>query len=116
MPPLWQPSPDRVRASHLTRLTDEIQRAGRRRIGSYDDLHRWSVGDPAAFWSALWDYTRVIGSKGDRAVTDLERLPGARFFPDGHLNFAENLLRRDDDRTAIVAVTERGLDRRMTFR
>src|SRR6188768_3425143 len=105
MPPLWQPNSDRVRASHLTRLTDEIQRTQRRTFDSYDDLHRWSVEDPLAFWSALWDYTGVIGSKGERAVSNLGKLPGARFFPDGRLNFAENLLRRDDGRTAIIAVT-----------
>ena len=72
--------------------------------------------DPPAFWSALWDYTGVIGSKGDRAASDLEQMPGARFFPDGRLNFAENLLRRNDGHTAIIAVTEHGPDRRLTFR
>ena len=116
MPPLWQPNPHRVRASHLTRLTDEIQRTQRRTFKSYDDLHRWSIEDPPAFWSALWDYAGVIGSKGDRAASDLGKLPGARFFPDGRLNFAENLLRRDDDRTAIIAVTEHGPVSRLTFR
>ena len=43
-------------------------------------------------------------------------MPGARFFPDGRLNFAENLLRRDDAATAIIAMTETGPERRMTFR
>ena len=115
MPPLWQPSPDRVRASHLTRLMDEIQRTERRTFESYGDLHRWSIEDPPAFWSALWDYTGVIGSKGERAVSNLGKLPGARFFPDGRLNFAQNLLRRDDDRTAIIAATEHGPVTRLTF-
>jgi acetoacetyl-CoA synthetase len=116
MPPLWQPRPDRVDSSHLTRFTNLVAQRHRRSFGSYRDLHRWSVREPGEFWSALWDYTEVIGSKGEPFVRDLDRMPGARFFPNGRLNFAENLLRRDDEACALVAVSESGRERRLTFR
>ncbi len=47
----------------------------------------------AAFWDLVWDFCGVIGDKGERALVDGDKMPGARFFPDARLNFAENLLR-----------------------
>ena len=43
-------------------------------------------------------------------------MPGARFFPDARLNFAENLLRYHDDQPALVFRNERGLRRQLSYR
>jgi acetoacetyl-CoA synthetase len=115
MPPLWQPGPERVRASHLTKFQHAIERAHQRTFADYRDLHRWTVEHPPEFWAALWDYAGVVGQRGERLAVDLDRMPGARFFPDGRLNFAANLLRRDDDAPAIIATTEHGRDAELTF-
>lgn len=56
-------------------------------------LHRWSLDEPALFWEAVWDFFGVVGEKGERRLIDGDKMPGARFFPDATLNFAENLLR-----------------------
>ena len=77
-------------------------RAGKS-FDDYDDLHRYSIADPAEFWSSFWDFAKVIGDKGEPpCLVDGDRMPGARFFPDATLNFAENLLRRNGDGTALV--------------
>jgi len=73
-----------------------------RDLSGYDALHRWSVDDRKAFWSLVWDHCGVIGDKGARIVVDGDRMPGAAFFPDASLNFAENLLRGDGPQDAIV--------------
>ena len=54
-----------------------------------------------------------VGS--DRVVDDLERMPGAQWFPDARLNFAENLLRRRDDRSAIIFRAEDQVKRQLTY-
>jgi acetoacetyl-CoA synthetase len=82
----------------------------------YAALHRTSIADPGAFWSAVWEFTGVVGEPGPRAVDHVDRMPGARFFPEGRLNFTENLLRRRDDAPALVSVTEDGPARELTFR
>ncbi len=97
MNPLWSPSPERAAATNLARFK---ARAGQE--GSYEDLHRWSVENPEAFWGLVWDFCGVCGDKGARALVDGERMPGAKFFPDGRLNFAENLLGKRSDADAIV--------------
>ncbi|MCG8467265.1 MAG: acetoacetate--CoA ligase [Gemmatimonadetes bacterium] len=75
---------------------------------SPEALWRWSVRDLDAFWSALWDFFDIIGDKGERIVVEPDLLPGARWFPDARLNYAENLLRRRDDGLALMF---RGEDR-----
>ncbi len=76
-------------------------------------MHRWSIEHPAAFWSLLWDFCEVQGEKGARVLVDGDRMPGAQWFPDARLNYAQNLLRRRDDGTALVFWGEDKLKRRI---
>jgi acetoacetyl-CoA synthetase len=80
----------------------EVNRRHQIDLKTYRDLHAWSVTERAAFWELVWDFGGVIGDKGDRLLVDPDKMPGAQFFPDARLNFAENLLRRADDSTAII--------------
>ena len=70
---------------------------------------------PDLFWSLVWDFCGVIGDKGERLVADHGKMPGARFFPDATLNFAENLLRRSDGGEAIVFRGEDKVVTRLTW-
>ncbi|MEE8312855.1 MAG: acetoacetate--CoA ligase [Myxococcota bacterium] len=80
-----------------------------RRFESYPDLHRWSVESREDFWRLAWDFCEVIGEPGEGPfLEDAERMPGARFFPNASLNFAENLLRRSDPGEALVFHSETG--------
>jgi acetoacetyl-CoA synthetase len=64
----------------------------------------------------MWEFAGIRGEMGARVATDMDRMPGARFFPDATLNFAENCLRRDGDDPAIVARTEAGGRRTLSWR
>ena len=69
------------------------------------------------FWTSVWDFCGVVSeTRGDVAIRDGDRMPGASFFPDARLNFAENLLRRRDEADAIVFWGEASVRRRLTFR
>jgi len=100
--PLWTPSPERIASANLTRFMRLVERAWTVEIPDYASLHRFSVDRPQDFWRSMWEFGGVIGEPGDRAIERPGDMPGARFFPDGRLNFAENLLRRDDDGAALV--------------
>ena len=69
---------------------------------SYADLHQWSCTEREQFWQAIWQFCGVIGTAGDVILINRDRMPGARWFPEARLNFAENLLRRRDDTIALV--------------
>ena len=106
---LWQPSPDRVADANITRFATLVRERHGLNAVDYAALHRWSIENRAAFWSALWDYGEVVGDRGNGPVlVDGDRMPGAKWFPGARLNFAENLLRRRDDAPAILF---RGEDR-----
>jgi acetoacetyl-CoA synthetase len=89
---LWQPSAERAAAARLTDFTARVAAAQRTTFTDYAALWRWSIEHRGPFWRAVWDYAGVVGDPGERALVDADRMPGARFFPDARLNFAENLL------------------------
>ncbi|MEQ9570663.1 MAG: AMP-binding protein, partial [Nitratireductor sp.] len=113
--PLWTPSPDAVRrAPIMAFMADASKRAGRV-FNTYEELHAWSVEDREAFWSLLWDFCGVVGQKGERMLVNGERMPGAEFFPDARLNFAENLLGGSGPEEAIVFRGEDKVERRLSW-
>ena len=103
MTPLWTPSAERAARTELARF---MKLAGK---SSYAELHRWSVESSADFWELVWRFGQVRGDPGGRRLINPEQMPGASFFPEGKLNFAENLLRVRDATPAIV-VLGRGPD------
>ncbi|HUP95770.1 MAG TPA: AMP-binding protein, partial [Burkholderiales bacterium] len=101
--PLWEPAPERVEQTQLT----QFMQAVRERFGidarDYRTLYDWSISEPEEFWPAVWSYCGVISeSAGDTVVVDKHRMPGAKWFPQARLNYAENLLRRRDATPALV--------------
>jgi acetoacetyl-CoA synthetase len=114
--PLWRPSAASIAAAAITQFARQAERRAGRGFDDYRALHRWSIDDRAAFWELVWDFSEVVGDKGDRILVDGDQMPGARFFPDARLNFAENLLRRSDGGEAIVFRSEDGSVRRWSWR
>ncbi|XP_072768048.1 acetoacetyl-coenzyme A synthetase-like [Nerophis lumbriciformis] len=83
---------------------------------SYPELHRWSVDYPEEFWPSLWDYVEVVASRRwTEVVDDPDRMPGASWFRGARLNFAENLLRFQDDSEALVSWDETGRRRSLSY-
>jgi acetoacetyl-CoA synthetase len=105
--PLWTPDPHTAASSVLGRFGAWVASTGRSEGGDYDDLWRWSVRDLEGFWRAVWEWSD-IQADGDpsRVLTD-RSMPGASWFPDVSLNYAEHALRwaRDGDphATAVIA-------------
>ncbi|HUN49341.1 MAG TPA: acetoacetate--CoA ligase [Stellaceae bacterium] len=113
--PLWQPSAAQIAAANLTRFMREATRRWKRDLPDFAALYRWSVERPEEFWVSLWEFSGVIAeTRGERVLVDGEKMPGARFFPDARLNFAENLLRARDGADAIVFWGEDKVKRRFT--
>ena len=113
---LWVPSQERIASARLTDFTRAAEQRAARPFENYAELHAWSVADKGAFWSLVWEQCGVRGDRGARAIENATAMPGARFFPDAMLNFADNVLARDDDGEAVVAIDETGDVRRLTWR
>jgi acetoacetyl-CoA synthetase len=112
---VWKPDAGDVAASALKSFSRLAEARTGLELETYSALHEWSIRDSGAFWSLIWEFCDVIGERGVGDVIASNEMPGARFFPDARLNFAENLLRRRDHETAIVFVTESGNRRELSF-
>jgi len=107
--PLWQPSENRIAEANLTRFIADVSDDWGFQAEDFDALHRWSVAEKEKFWQSVWLFTGVISeTRGTTVLADGAAMPGAKWFPEARLNFAENLLRRRDDGPAIMF---RGEDR-----
>ncbi len=133
--PLWVPTPDRIKRTAMYRFATMLADSGAL-VGAvdenglnYDVLHGWSVAHPERFWPAVWHFCDIISQQRgsanepwDVVVQGAERMAppneveGPRWFLGARINFAENLLRFDDDAEAIVSWNEQGRRDVTTFR
>jgi len=113
---LWSPSTRRVQDSNISRFMRLIRQQRDPGVVDYQGLYRFSIESPKAFWRAIWEFGGVVGTPGNRTVEDFDRMPGAQWFPDASLNFAENMLRYRDDRQALVFTSETGVSCDLTYR
>ncbi len=115
--PLWRPSPEHIAQAELTKFSTFVaERFPETDVSTYKALHQWSITSTSDFWRCVWDYSDVIAScESDEVVRDLDKMPGASWFPDARLNFAENLLRWRGDQTAIVSLLENGARTETSF-
>ncbi|MFN0087650.1 MAG: acetoacetate--CoA ligase [Blastocatellia bacterium] len=112
--PVWSPSPARIGAARLSAFQQFLRERHGQRFEDYNGLHRWSITAPELFWRAVWDFCGVVGDPGGTVLEHGERMPGAIWFPEGRLNFAENLLRMRDDSDALVFCGEGRVERRLS--
>ena len=100
--PLWIPSSERVQRSRMTAFMRHVAQQWQVEVSPYEALYRFSISRPEDFWQSVWDFCGIIGERGDRVAVDMDRMPGAQFFPDARLNFTENLLRQSGPGAALV--------------
>lgn len=100
--PIWEPSRERIEATNMKAFMRQAEKAFGLQLADYDDAYAWSVEAPEQFWGLLWDFCAIVGTKGGVVLEDGDKMPGAKFFPEARLNFAENLLRRRDSTPAMI--------------
>jgi acetoacetyl-CoA synthetase len=110
-PILWTPSPERVERAWLTRYQRWLEPRLGRTFGSYDELWRWSVDEVDAFWRSIWDFFDVQADGSPERVLGRREMPGAEWFPDVALNYAEHVFRERDP--AAVALRHAGEGREL---
>ena len=100
---LWTPSTNRIMNANITRFIDLVNQRYESHIETYQELYNWSIEHIENFWAAIWEFGDIRASqKYETVVDDLSRLPGAKWFQGAKLNFAENLLRFNDDSTSFI--------------
>ncbi len=115
--PLWTPPEEWTRNSNLARFIEYVNGKHGKKFKTYQDLYQWSVESISDFWARMWEFADIKASTpGEEVVEDLSKFPGTKWFPGARLNFAENLLRYNDDRTAFIFKGETQKYSRMTYK
>ncbi|MGA2461683.1 MAG: acetoacetate--CoA ligase [Candidatus Bathyarchaeia archaeon] len=113
---LWTPSEERIKQANMVRFVDFVNKTYSLQIQDYWQLYQWSIERIPDFWAAVWEFADVKASQGyDKVVDDLSKFPGARWFLGAKLNFAENLLKYQDDQLALIFRGETQRTARMTY-
>ena len=113
---MWTPGHDQLNQAQITEFRLDMNSIYGLNLNSYDDLYQWSLDHAAEFWSEIWKFGGIISStEADEVVDDLSKMPGAKWFQGARLNYAENLLRYRDERTAIHFRGEDQVKRSLTY-
>ena len=101
--PLWYPAPERQQQTNMMEFIKTVNNRYGTNFTNYAQLYQWSIDNISDFWASMWDFGEVIASGSFAQVArNWDDMLGCRWFEGVRLNFAENLLRFRDDRTAIV--------------
>ncbi|NGO54755.1 acetoacetate--CoA ligase [Allomesorhizobium camelthorni] len=113
--PLWTPTQDQIASAPMTAFMSAASARAGADFSNYAELHRWSIDEREAFWGLVWEFCGIAGERGETVLTNGDKMPGAAFFPDARLNFAENLLGKTGGGDAIVFRGEDKVERRMSW-
>ncbi|MDB9869433.1 acetoacetate--CoA ligase [Alphaproteobacteria bacterium] len=106
-PVMWSPSDKRVKSSQMYEFMQKINKKHNSNLSSFNDLHNWSIENKTKFWLFIWDFFEIIGFKGAKPYIDpVNKMPGSKFFPNGKVNYAENMLSGNNTSLAIVFKSE----------
>ncbi|MDX6582471.1 MAG: acetoacetyl-CoA synthetase [Solirubrobacterales bacterium] len=107
---LWEPSAETIERSNMTRYMRWLEAERELSFdGDYDALRHWSIDSLDEFWASIWEYFDVQHSGDPGTVLADRSMPGAKWFPDVTLNYAEHVFRgRDDEAVAVRHQAEGG--------
>ena len=122
---LWAPTAESAARTEIVRYIrwlaanggPDLTSPGDDDLPSYHPLWQWSVDEPAAFWSSIWDFFGVLGNRGGGPVLD-GQMPEVDWFAGSTLNYARNALRQatvDPASTAVIFSSEAGRSGQLSY-
>ncbi|KPU82093.1 acetoacetyl-CoA synthetase [SAR11 cluster bacterium PRT-SC02] len=110
---LWKPSNKLVENSILKNFTKYI---GLDFKNNFKKIWKWSVENPEIFWSKFWDFSKIIGTKGNIILEKNNIFNKSKFFPDSKLNYSENILKKRTSEVAINFLSEKGFEETISWK
>jgi len=106
---LWEASSDQKKNSLLSNYEQFISKKFKKNFNqNYENILKWSIKNPGNFWSSIWDFSEIKGFKSKLLIKKSEIFYKNKFLPNSKLNFAENLLSKNNKDKAITFISENG--------
>ena len=114
---IWEPAKERIEGANINRfMRFAREQTNNDDLRSYAPLYDFSIRQPERFWQLVWEFCGIRATGDfDEVLVDGDKMPGAKWFPGVRLNFAQNLLRFKDERIALIARSEWGHEREVSY-
>jgi len=114
---LWKINDEKLNKTNLFLYSNFIKRNFKIDINSnFNDLWKWSVENPEIFWKSIWDFTKVKGKQGSNLLQKSDIFFKNRFFPEAKLNYAENILKKNNNELSIIFKSENGYKNNLSWK
>lgn len=114
---VWKPKKEYIKQTNLNHFIQFVNQQYHLSLQNYAELHQWSITQISDFWASVWQFCQIKSSQPyHTAISDLDQMPGAKWFVGAKLNFAENLLSRKDEKIALVYRDEQQQRRSYTYK
>ena len=93
--PLWKIKKEKLNKTNLfyySKFVKEHYKFDAK--NDYNKLWEWSVKNIPFFWKSIWDFTKVKGKQGKIILKESNSFHKNKFFPQGELNYAENIIKK----------------------
>ena len=106
---LWKINKEKLNKTNLALYSDFIKKNYKINSGNdFNKIWKWSVKNPKIFWKSIWDFTKVKGDLGNILLKESDIFYKNKFFPDTRLNYAKNLLKKNNEKKSIIFKSENG--------
>ena len=114
---LWKIGEKKLNETNLKKYSDFINKNYKVDTNKdFNKIWRWSVESKNAFWKSIWDFTKVKGNPGNVTIKESNIFFENKFFPDAKLNYAENILKKNNNETAIIFKSENGYKKNLSWK
>ena len=113
----WKINREKLNKTNLAEYSDFIKK--NYSVDSdrdFNKIWKWSVENPKFFWKSIWDFTKVKGQQGNNLLKESDVFFKNRFFPEGKLNYAENLLIKSNKKLSIIFKSENGYKNNLSWK
>jgi len=106
---LWKINKEKQKKTNLALYSNFIKKKHKICSGNdFNKIWKWSVDNPQIFWKSIWDFTKVKGDIGNTLFKKSNIFYKNRFFPNARLNYAQNLLKKNNEKKSIIFKSENG--------
>ena len=106
---LWQASSKQKKNSNLFKFENYISKKFDKKFNNdFQKILNWSIKNSSEFWSSFWDFTKINGVKSGKKIKRANKFYKNLFLPGSKLNFANNLLAKNNNKKAVTFISENG--------
>ena len=114
---LWKIDKEKLNKTNLIKYSNFIEKNYKINFeNNFNKIWEWSIANQEFFWKSIWDFTKVLGNPGKKFLQKSEVFFKNKFFPEAKLNYAQNLLVKNNSQPSIIFKSENGYRNTLSWR